>query len=107
MPRKAKSASSTKSTKAEAQLLSTAAKIITRHKLGYQEYTAKRLAWAYKVFTRRGGLARVQSMTPEERTELAKKAAKASVISRRKRARLLTELEKKIGSDKLQALLKD
>lgn len=96
---------------AEAKKTSLAAKIITRHKLKRQKYTKERLAWAYKIFAGRGGRARVQSMTPEQRHELAQKAGRASAKAREKqkiqdaKQKVLADLAEAVGPAKLRALL--
>ena len=76
------------------EILSTAAKIISRHKLGRQSYTPEKLAWAYKVFTVQGGKTRAKMQTPEQRSELGKKGGIASGKARRKRAEVYEELVK-------------
>ena len=76
------------------EVLSTAAKIINRHRNGRQKYTPEKLAWAYKIFSRRGGETRAKMQTPEQRSELGRKGGIAASKARRKHAEVYEEITK-------------
>ena len=78
---------------------------MARHRLGTHHYSKERLTWARKTFASQGGRARAKMWTPAQRLALSKKASAAASVARKKRAKLLKDLEQKLGEEKFAELL--